>query len=387
MDFEPCPTGVAVLGYLWSRYPGAVIGVFAIIIVVPVFITLLILTIDDACQSIRQRWDHRQEMRLIALNHGYAHGATPRRSGSSRRPWRPEDEERWRNQLCMPPSYTESVRLNQRHPAEGVPRVATDHEESAEDNANGPSTPSVNAERHPSNESTMEEVGFTGASTRGSVPADDGHRGSNQLGYRAEGSTIRRVKEVAEELNELGIESKPTSCDGDTSSPEPDMPINLGECMASIATSVEPLHVSYGSGYDADCSGDNGEDTSTNPLDIGRVSPLPISTIGCEDAINQRKRLARKGILSWTPQRFAPYEGTTSAEWEEWRSGVEDQIRRNPQQYGPHPDGCYAAKRDIRRCFDDDLGVAMHIDGNNDEGPGDYLDAVKNYLYPLESQV
>ena len=112
-----------------------------------------------------------------------------------------------------------------------------------------------------------------------------------------------------------------------------------------------------------------------------------MSTIGCEDAIKQRKRLVRKGILPWTSQRFAPFEGTTSTEWEEWRSVVEDQIHRNPQLYGPHPDGCYAAKRDIRRCLDDDLGIAMHIDGNDDEGPGDYLDAVGNYLYPFESQV
>ena len=378
MDFEPCPTGVAVLGYLWSRYPGAFIGVFAIIVVVPVFITLMMLTIDDACQSLRQRWDRRREMRLIALNHGYAHGSTPRRSRSSRRPWRPEDEERWRNQLCMPPSYAESVHHGQRHPVEEGPRVVTDREESAESNIDDPSSPSAIAERHSAHESTMEEAGVTGVSSRGNARVDNDHCEANQLGHRAEGLSIRRVEAVAEGLNELGIESELVSGDVNILNPETDMHANYGECMASIATSIEPLHVSYESGYEADYSEDN---------DIDRVSPIPMSTIGCEDAINQRKRLTRKGILPWTPQRFAPYEGTTSAEWEEWRSGVEDQIRRNPQLYGPHPDGCYAAKRDIRRCFDDDLGVAMHIDGNNDEGPGDYLDAVKNYLYPLESQV
>ena len=278
----------------------------------------------------------------------------------------------------MPPSYAESVRHDQRRPVEEGPWDVTEREESAESNIDDPSSPSAIAERHSSHESMLEEAGVTGASSRGNARVDNDHCEANQLRHRAEGLSIRRVEAGAEGLNELGIESELVSGDVNTLNPEIDMHANYGECMASIATSIEPLHVSYESGYEADYSEDN---------DIDRVSPIPMSTIGCEDAINQRKRLTRKGILPWTPQRFAPYEGTTSAEWEEWRSGVEDQIRRNPQLYGPHPDGCYAAKRDIRRCFDDDLGVAMHIDGNDDEGPGDYLDAVKNYLYPLESQV
>ena len=245
MEFEQCPTGIAVLGYLWSRYPGAVIGVFAATVVVPIFITLLMLTIDEACQSKRRRWNHRQEMRHIAVSHGYVHGEASRRRELSRRPWSPEDEERWRNQLCLPPSYEESTHHSQRHPIEGDSHVTSNREESTRDDANDSSAPGVGINQDLPNGSTEEEEEVMERSTGEVARVDDDSNGLNRSGREAGRSSIRRIEAVAERLNELGVESRPTSDDGSTFNLDTDAPGSLEECMATIATSIEPLHATY----------------------------------------------------------------------------------------------------------------------------------------------